>query len=441
MTGKKILIVTGSDYAPQVYSAFEKVQSEGHTLYLLSDGLFEPRPGIFKEHFKYDLRRTNEVVEYMRAQPVRFDAVTIKTSEWLTPLVALLAKEYKAIGNEPLVAFNCRSKYHMRKVMQDAGIASVRFALCRSFDDIQIAAKELGTPCVAKPVGGNASYGTFLIKSLGELPDKETTYNHAIEYLKKKAITEDVFAFSLDEMKRIGVKEPVDMVTDYLVEEFIPGHEISIDSLVHRGNVEMMGIADQERMRPPFFVQLGEAMPYESSKDIYEAIKKLNRETIEAFGIKNSPVHLEIIFSPEGPKVVELACRIGGDNIHDSVLQTTGYNLMYEAIQIALGSERRYKIEEKGFTAMRYLLPTEEGYISQIDLPESVRNNANVTEIDISAKVGDFFAPPPKSFDFLGYIQVRGKSSKEARSLLERVLSEVKITYSSKPLSEHSTAA
>ena len=44
---RHLLIVTGSDYTDQVYSAFEKIKAEGVRLSLLSDGLFTPRPGIF----------------------------------------------------------------------------------------------------------------------------------------------------------------------------------------------------------------------------------------------------------------------------------------------------------------------------------------------------------------------------------------------------------
>lgn len=424
---KNILIVTGSDYSPQVYDAFRRCQKNGNKLYLLSDGSFEPQDGVFERHFTYDLRKTAEVLEYMKQQVEKFDAVTIKTSEWLTPLVALLAKQYGCIGNDPIVAFRCRSKYHMRKKLKEHGVPIPNFRLCTSLDDLQSAIKEIGLPCVAKPVGGNASYGTFLLQDERDLLDLPRKYVASIAYLEQKAISEDMFAFSDEELDLLGVTEHVDMVHDYLVEAFMPGPEISIDALVQDGKVTMMGIAEQVRMAPPFFVQLAEFMPFICTSETYAQIEDIVCKTVEAMGIQNAPTHTELIFTPDGPKVVEIACRIGGDNIHDAVLQTTRYNLMEEAIMIALGTPRSYEIKTHCHVAMRYLLPEKGGVVQNVSVSESIHSDSNVTEIEITAKKGDLVAPPPESFDFLGYVQTRGSTREEAIEKLDRALKEITI--------------
>ncbi len=425
--GKNILIVTGSDYTPQVYEAFRDIQRMGHTLYLLSDGSFTPTPGIFKEHFTYDLRKTREALDYMKAQRVKFDAVTIKTSEWLTPLTALLAKMYGCIGNDPKVAFYCRSKYHMRKILKEAGIPVPDFRLCKNFDELKSAVDDIGIPCVAKPVGGNASYGTFMVRDEKDLKNLKNNYDDSIEYLKKKAVDQDVFAFSPDEMDLIGIRDHVDMVTDYLVEGFMSGPEISIDALTQNGKTVTMGIADQVRMKPPYFVQLAEKMPYVCDSETKKNIDALVAKTIDAMGIKNSASHTEIIFTPEGPKIVEIGCRIGGDNIHDFVFQTTEYNLMFESIMIALGVERKYDVKTKCHAAMKYILPDKEGVIKKITVPEDVKKDPNVTEIEISMKEGDSVFPPPQSFDFIGYISAKGATPEEAEKNLTKALSSITI--------------
>ena len=66
MPGRKILIVTGSDYTRQVYDAFRAVRERGDRLFLLSDGSFEPHPGVFEKHYACDLRRTHDVLAMMR---------------------------------------------------------------------------------------------------------------------------------------------------------------------------------------------------------------------------------------------------------------------------------------------------------------------------------------------------------------------------------------
>jgi biotin carboxylase len=425
MNKKSILIVTGSDYTPQVYQAFSDVIKMGHRLFLLSDGSFEPKPGIFENHFTFDLRKTKETLGYMASQTIRFDAVAIKTSEWLTPLVALLAKQYGCMGNTTETAFCCRSKYHMRQKFKKSGVPSPKFALCRTFADLKNSIDEIGIPCVAKPVGGNASYGTFLIRDEEDMNGLEKRYDQSILYLKKKAVDQDVFSFSREEFRLFGIDEFVDMTTDYLVEEFMSGNEISIDALTQSGKTTIMGIADQIRMKPPYFVQLEERMPYICPAERQAEIKYLVEKTIASVGITDSPSHTEIIFTPEGPKIVEIGCRIGGDNIHDSVFQTTGYNLMFEAIMTALGEKRTYDIKTRCHTAMQYILPDKKGIIKDITIPDSLKKNPNITEIDVFAKKGDEVAPPPESFDFLGYVQAKGGLPREADSALKTAIETI----------------
>lgn len=424
---KKILIVTGSNYTNQVYQAFFDVKALGHKLYLLSDGSFEPKEGVFEQHFTYDLRKTAEVLQYMKNQNIAFDAVTIKTSEWLTPLTALLAKQYGCIGNDPLVAFNCRSKYHMRQALAKDNIPIPKFALCKNYQELLAGIKKIGIPCVAKPVGGNASYGTFLIQNEKDLETLEEKYQKSINYLKVKALKDDVFAFSEEEMDLIGVQEKVDMVNDYLVEEFMEGPEISVDALVQNGEVSILGIADQVRMSPPYFIQLEEYMPYICSPQQNNEIETLIKKTITAMGIKNSATHTEIIISKDGLKIVEIACRMGGDNIHDSVYQTTGYNLMFENIMIALGEKRTHQNINKGHSAMKYLLPEKAGKIVKIEIPKDLYDKFEITEVEISANEGDSVAPPPHSFDFLGYISTKGATPEEAKDNLKKAVESIKI--------------
>jgi len=427
---KNILIVTGSDYTPQVYDAFIRTKERGNTLFLLSDGSFEPRAGIFEQHYTYDLRYTDDVLKYMRKQPVHFDAVAIKTSEWLTPLVALLAKEYGCLGNDPLTAFCCRSKYHMRQRLEAGGIPIPRYQLCKSFTELKQAITDIGLPCVAKPVGGNASYGTFLIRSETDLDALEHQYTASIAHLEQKAVSDDIFAFSDEELDLLGVEERIDMVHDYLIEEFMEGPEISVDALVQKGMITIVGMEEVGLPSPPYFTIGRCFMPFLCDEDTMRSIEKITEETIKAMKITDSPIHMELILTDTGPKVVEIACRIGGDNLHDSIFQTTGYNMMEEAIMISLGEPRNYKIKTLCHTAMEFVRPTCDGVITSIDIPSPLRENPNITELEFGSKVGDHVAPPPKSFDSMGYINARGNTREEAQAHLDKALADITITIS-----------
>ena len=430
---KEILFVTGSDYTQQVYTGLEKLIQEGYSFSVLTDGLVSPRMDIFENHYTADLRRTKHTLEKIeeivtgRRSGKGFDAVINKSSEWLTPLTALLCKRFNCKGNTPNTAFLCRSKYHMRQQMNNFGIESPKFFLCKSFEDLKNAAKKLNKKCVAKPVGGNASYGTFVIDPKNNLDEYKKQYDDSIIYLNKKAIDEDIFGFAADEFPLFDIDYPVDMITDYIIEEFLEGSEISLDSIVQDGKVFPLGIALQQRMPEPFFVQLGEMMPFTCEAKLMQEIVSLNERCIKAFNITDSAVHLEIMLTPDGPRVVELGCRIGGDNIHDAVLQTSGYHLVYESVLVGLGIKREYNYHPKKVALMKYLLPYKNGTVSKVSFSEEALKKNFATEWSICVKPGDQVAPPPENYDFLGYVQVVGENFDEANSNLDIAINKIEI--------------
>jgi biotin carboxylase len=317
----------------------------------------------------------------------------------------------------------------MRKLMESAGIPTVRFRLCRNFDDLKEATADLGGNLVAKPIGGTSSYGTFLIPPGTSPIVLRERYEQSLNFLKAKAITDDVIGYSTSELRAFGASEEVNMVTDYLVEEYVAGTEVSVNSIVQGGRAMILLVGEQIRMDAPYFMQLADRMPYQCSGRVFEQIRDLNQRTITAFGITDSPVHLELRLSPEGPRILEIACRMGGDNMHDAVYQITGYNLMYEAVKVALGERRLYSAHPKCHIAARYLLPWKSGTIRAVRVADSLRRDPSVTQIQITVRCGDPVAPPPSQFDFLGYLQARGGTPEEAQSNLERAIAGVRVVY------------
>jgi len=315
----------------------------------------------------------------------------------------------------------------MREKLNEGGVPIPKYKLCRNYDELIEAAKDIGTPCVAKPVGGNASYGTFMIQNNEDVDELEEKYNASIEYLKMKAVDEDMFSFSKEEMDIIGVLNHVDMVTDYIVEEYMEGPEISVDALVQNGKVTIMGIEDQIRMEPPYFLQLAARLPYVCTDEEMAVIQDLIERTVNAMDIKNSATHTEIIFTPEGPKIVEIGCRIGGDDLHDTILHVTGYNLMFESVMIALGMERDYIVETKYHTMMKFLMPHKKGVIEEVFIPEDVKSDPDIFSIDLLMDKGEDVDTPPKSFNYIGYVGAKGATPKDAENKINEAFKKIRV--------------
>jgi len=423
--GKNILFLPQYSESKRIYDALLNLKDLGYKVYSLCDKELCHPVEVFEEEFVFDITKTKDTIEFLKQKDIHFDAVFTNSVEPATPLIALLAKHYGFVGNDPKTAFYCRSKYHMRKRLLEANIPSPKFALCKNYEDVKNAIEKIGIPCVLKPVGWHSSFGTFMIRDEKDLEQLESNYETSIKFLLKE-ITE-ICPFTKEELDLIGVDDEVDMVTDYLVEEYMEGPEISVDAITRNGKSTILGIADQVRMAPPYFVQLEEKIPYICSPETFEIIRALVENTITAMGIENSLSHTEIIFTKEGPKIVEIACRSGSDNIHDAIYNITGLSTAFESAMLALGIERNYEIETKCHTAMKYILPDKEGILAQLEIPVEVKEDPNVLEIKMSLQEGSKLAPPPQNFDYIGYVSVKGNTPKEAEENLEKALSKILI--------------
>jgi biotin carboxylase len=131
-------------------------------------------------------------------------------------------------------------------------------------------------------------------------------------------------------------------------------------------------------------------------------------------GIRDSATHTEIMFTSQGPKIVEIGCRVGGDDLHDTLWRVTGVNMMYEVIQVALGVPRRYRIGTKTHTAMRFFLPEKGGIVTAITIAPGLKEAHFLGDLEIHIQPGHRVAPPPESFEYMGYVSVHGNTSEEA---------------------------
>jgi biotin carboxylase len=85
---------------------------------------------------------------------------------------------------------------------------------------------------------------------------------------------------------------------------------------------------------PAFGVALAHAWP---SRHDAAAAAEAARQAAGALGILNGPTYTQVRLGPEGPRVIELAARLGGGHDAELVEAVTGVDLNALAIAVALG--------------------------------------------------------------------------------------------------------
>jgi biotin carboxylase len=131
---------------------------------------------------------------------------------------------------------------------------------------------------------------------------------------------------------------------DFIVEEFIPGTPrevgsdvadfVSVESVVSRGVISHLAICGKFTLAPPFR-GTGGFLPVDLPAEEISSILAVTTRALEALGTTTGCTHTEIKLTPQGPRVVEVNGRIGG-NIATFMEGSTGVSLPHLAVDIAL---------------------------------------------------------------------------------------------------------
>jgi len=154
-----------------------------------------------------------------------------------------------------------------------------------------------------------------------------------------------------------------------LLEEFLQGRELSIDSFVspegeiyHSPVVELVaaediGIQDYHvfaRMVPARFEPLQVA-----------AIEGIAEEGIRTLRLINSPAHIDMVYTPMGPKILEVGARVGGYR-SEMIKLSFGIDLDEVAFSTSLGKGGDLVPKFERSTAVLEFFPPREGVLKGI---------------------------------------------------------------------------
>jgi biotin carboxylase len=162
---------------------------------------------------------------------------------------------------------------------------------------------------------------------------------------------------------------------DVILEEFIPGLQISTESFLLDGQCHTPAIAERnyeflERFSP-YIIENGGTIPAPLSADQSRRIDALIAAGAAALGVRDGIVKGDIIIAEDGePIIVELALRLsGGWFATHQIPAASGVSLVDAVISHALGetvTAAQLTPTRNRATAIRYWLPTA-GTISRID--------------------------------------------------------------------------
>ena len=147
---------------------------------------------------------------------------------------------------------------------------------------------------------------------------------------------------------------------------------------------------------------------------------------MKAIGIENGPSHTEIKVTKDGPKIVELGARLGGDNITTHLVPlSTGVDMVECCIKIALGEKPDLERKCELGSAIRYF-KTEKGIITNIIGIEDAKKLYGVMQVSIVHGIGEKVSEIKNSIDRIGFVIAQGENAVNAVEICEDALRKIK---------------
>jgi len=151
-------------------------------------------------------------------------------------------------------------------------------------------------------------------------------------------------------MDETATRHGVTLKRGLLLEEFLQGRELSIDS----------------------FVSPGGKVYHSPVVELVAAIEGVAEEGIRALHLLNSPAHIDMVYTPMGPKILEVGARVGGYR-SEMMRLSFGIDLDEVAFSTSLGTGGDLVPKFEKSTAVLEFFPPREGVLKGIKGLEEVR--------------------------------------------------------------------
>lgn len=293
-------------------------------------------------------------------QDVNIDGITTIATDIVVPTINYVAANMGLIANPDEYSYVTTNKYLMRQCFAKNDVPSPKFieAVCEHPD-----ITGMFFPLIVKPTDRSGSIGIEKVYDNGEL---FKAVKRAREYSFKH---------------------------EAIVEEFVDGCEVSVESISFKGKHYILQITDKITTEAPYFVELEHHEPSQLPIDIQDRIKKIVLKALTALHIEYGASHSELKITKNGDiRVMEIGARMGGDFIGSNLVElSTGYDFLKGVIDVALGQFEEPIIRKEHYSGIYFLCKETESILSIIQnakkYPEIIQSeiqNPNLKNITCS---------------------------------------------------------
>ena len=329
------------------------------------------------------------------AQKFRADGIMTLATDMPMRSVAYSCAQLGLTGISYDTAVKATDKGEMIKAFEAAGVEHPWYYILGKDSGTDALKQKITYPCITKPTDNAGSRGVTLVNTPEEL-------DAALAYSRENGRSGNV-----------------------ILEEFMEGPEVSVEVIVWQGVPHVLQVTDKLTTGAPHFVEMGHSQPSALPAADLEKIRDLAARAVNAVGIDNGPAHVEIMLTKDGPKMVELGARMGGDCITSHLVPlSTGIDMVKATIDISLGLTPDITPKFEKGSAIRFFAAPE-GTITAIEGIETAKQISGVQEISFTKTVGDTVTAIGSSTDRAGFVIVQSKTVSLAKAVCAHALNHI----------------
>lgn len=354
-----------------------------------------------------DTRDHAALAEAAAAIPARLGCLAgmLTYDEWSVEPTARAAHRLGLPTSSPPAVIACRDKATTRAVLRAAGVPQPESIPVGTVDDALTAAQRIGYPVVVKARRLAGSIGVVRADS----PEALRQAYH------------DADAVSFPGVPRDG--------TDVLVEQYLDGPEISVDSAVVNGEVTPLVLARKQIGMHPYFEEIGHLVNADDPLLSDPLLLQQLRQVHTGLGFTHGMTHTEFRLTEQGPRLIEVNARLGGDFIPYLGKLATGIDLAAVAGDLAAGVSPDLAPTVRRVAAIRFLYPPHDCQVIDVTV-HTARQTPDVHAAVATATPGVDMALPPRGYlSRYGYFIVTTDTVEHAHAALDRAPHVIELRY------------
>jgi biotin carboxylase len=269
----------------------------------------------------------------------------------------------------------CTDKERMRELFATAPTKiSPDFAVITSEREVRDFAAQHTFPLIIKPAN--------LSKSL--LVTKSSSLEELLMNYQKTA----------QQIDRVYEKYAPDQTPKLLIEEFLEGPVFSVDAFVDASGEPhiLENVVDYQTGYDIGYddnFHYSRLLPSRLPADKVEAIRQAAAIGCRTLGMTSSPAHIEIIYTKEGPRIVEIGARNGGyrERMHRLA---NGIDTTANTLALALNQPLDITAAKNDAVGVFELFPRIPGTFQEIEGESILRSLPSLNYLSIKAHPGDY---------------------------------------------------